>query len=124
MEGAHARALTAPEGPPSSASDHPRAKRRARWGLRALALERSGHDASAVAESGYLSGEPATYRGDPADHPDHGVAHRPAAPGAERRHPRHPVGEGHHTIRDRSTGALVRVELALVTRPASTAVSA
>src|SRR5436190_6958364 len=76
------------------------------------------HRASAVVQPGQLGGEPATYRGDPADHPDHGIAYRPGAGGPQRRHPRCPVGEAHYSFRNRPSDVLVLVEPGLV-RPST-----
>src|SRR6267143_2293367 len=67
-----------------------------------------------VVQPGQLGGEPATYRGDPTDHADRGVAHRPAAGVAQRRHPRRPVGEAHPPLCDRPAGTLVLVEPGLL----------
>src|SRR6267143_3842839 len=75
---------------------------------------RTGRTASMSVQPGKLSGEPAPYRGDPADHAYQGISHCPAAGGAQSRHPRRPVGECHDSFRDRPAGTLVLVEPGLV----------
>ena len=50
------------------------------------------------------------HRGDGADEPDGGVAHRTRDPASQRGGPRNPVGERHHLLRDWSPTVFVLIE--------------